>query len=345
MKKRIVIPVIIIILAVAAAAVYFMIWKNKDGKNTSGAPEVIDTDMDGLVDDEDPNPDEWDVTDHDLAIFARLAYYNGSDVTGGMYDPQNMRLDEDEPEIDLRDKEQGIFERWILENYHTEKTMGAEFCASTFKNGKNVVVAFRGTDDSIEWVWNFVGIGLIDYHIEEAKAVEYIKEVVKKYPDCNIYITGHSLGGYLAQVSAAHMIKYLNRKPAAVVYFNGVGLDYNQKALDSKEWAREVLKEYSNTNRLVSYQVRGDVVSLIGIHSGQQIFIEPDREIIEKASQIEDESSWSKNLGLIGTSFIEYKFGNDVADCYTKYKAKSLFAYLSITHDANNFIRIKREYQ
>ena len=141
------------------------------------------------------------------------------------------------------------------------------------------------------------------------------------------------------------MIKYLNRKPAAVVYFNGVGLDYNQKALDSKEWAREVLKEYSNTNRLVSYQVRGDVVSLIGIHSGQQIFIEPDREIIEKASQIEDESSWSKNLGLIGTSFIEYKFGNDVADCYTKYKAKSLFAYLSITHDANNFIRIKREYQ
>ena len=84
MKKRIVIPVIIIILAVAAAAVYFMIWKNKDGKNTSGAPEVIDTDMDGLVDDEDPNPDEWDVTDHDLAIFARLAYYNGADVTGGM---------------------------------------------------------------------------------------------------------------------------------------------------------------------------------------------------------------------------------------------------------------------
>ena len=48
-------------------------------------------------------------------------------------------------------------------------------------------------------------------------------------PRRNVYITGHSLGGYLAQVGAAELIRSgCADKLRRCEYFNGMGLDYGQ---------------------------------------------------------------------------------------------------------------------
>ncbi|TYR78391.1 hypothetical protein FZC66_19755 [Priestia megaterium] len=105
------------------------------------------------------------------------------------------------------------------------------------KNGKNVVVAFRGTQGDkivslrkgLDEGWkdivadvdyvvmnkkvNQLGLDvdlnnhklLIDFHEKNQfrQADKLVKEVKKTYPDYNVSLTGHSLGGALASYSAA----------------------------------------------------------------------------------------------------------------------------------------------
>lgn len=284
--------------------------------------------------------DDWNVSDNNLAVFARLAYVDGKEYVGGMYDTDEISFSSGLPSEKLVKNNTGIFKKWRIEDYTSEKIAGAVFCATTFKNGKNIVVAFRGTDDTGEWAWNIAGLGLADYHVEEKRAIEYIENVVEKYPDSKIYITGHSLGGYLAQISAAYMIDKLKAEPEAVVYFNGIGLDYNQNAIDNKTWARDALTEYGKEHKLISYQVYGDIVSMIGNHSGEQISIEPDEQLLEKYGGKDDESDLKKNMGFFGTVIAGLALDKNVVSYYEKYNAKSIGDYFSITHSMDNFLRI-----
>lgn len=86
-----------------------------------------------------------------------------------------------------------------------------EFYAITFKKGNNYVIAYRGTDypDLFEWAED-VGYSLNGEHPQAKYAYTYAQSeyerILKENPNANIYVTGHSLGAYLAQVGGAAII-------------------------------------------------------------------------------------------------------------------------------------------
>ena len=96
------------------------------------------------------------------------------------------------------------------------------FDAVTFRRGNNFVIAFRGTDypDLLEWIEDVAYI-VDGQHAEAAMAYYYaqkvyteILEATNNDPNTKIYVTGHSLGAYLAQIGGAAIID----KEAGITY-------------------------------------------------------------------------------------------------------------------------------
>lgn len=112
------------------------------------------------------------------------------------------------------------------------------FDVVTFKKGSNYVIAYRGTDypDLLEWLQD-VAYALNGQHAEALMAYTYAQqiygEIVENDPNAKIYVTGHSLGAYLAQVGGAAIID----KEAGKTYTNN-GLA-NQKQYTSIEEYRD----------------------------------------------------------------------------------------------------------
>lgn len=83
------------------------------------------------------------------------------------------------------------------------------FFAAAFKNNKTreIVVVFRGTDDINDWLEANIEIGLFNTHsdqlLEATYFYEYIRDNYNSNLDNKIILTGHSLGGCLAQFTYA----------------------------------------------------------------------------------------------------------------------------------------------
>lgn len=85
------------------------------------------------------------------------------------------------------------------------------FDAITFKKGNNYVIAFRGTDypDLYEWITDVL-YSINGQNSQSMKAYNYAQEVydkiIKDNSNAKIYVTGHSLGAYLAQIGGAAIV-------------------------------------------------------------------------------------------------------------------------------------------
>lgn len=184
---------------------------NKDGKDYLGYnshPLLADSDGDGLADGEDDNKKEWYVTDRDSLLFMELAYRD-DDYIEKILDHKNPfpSLYLDRQEYKLMHNELASF--WKMKKaYHTDSGLDA-FLFETksdlpyLKDGTVHMLAIRGTrrNDAKDLSADFVLLG----GNKPAQADDIRKVVGELAKDTSItklYMTGHSLGGYLAQIAA-----------------------------------------------------------------------------------------------------------------------------------------------
>ena len=77
------------------------------------------------------------------------------------------------------------------------------FAAVALRHGDEIIIAFRGTDDIIDY-GNDSTMWLLRKLPDQAyNALMFYDAIKKKYPQTEILLTGHSLGGSLAQIVGA----------------------------------------------------------------------------------------------------------------------------------------------
>ena len=184
---------------------------------------------------------------------------------------------------------------WVIDNFKAVSKNNRDttnyvdfdnqFYAVTFKKGDNYVIAYRGTDypDLLEWLSD-VGYAFTGEHNQAQFAYEYAQEEYKRISsnsNSKIYVTGHSLGAYLAQIGGAAIVDYeagitdSHREPASyttldeyknayknvkgstsrlqqVAYFNGMGV--NAMFL-SKNFSKNIL---NSLVYLSTYDINGN---------------------------------------------------------------------------------------
>ena len=171
-------------------------------------PLLEDSDGDGLRDNEDDHKKQWYITDRDAIFFMNLAYQDETSI--------NKVLDHSKPYPSLFLKEQEfkmmhneLAPFWKLKkSYHTTSGMDA-FLFETksdlayLKDNTVQMLAIRGTNPS---EMNDLTADLVLFGGNKPAQADDIRNVVRELAKdssiTNLYMTGHSLGGYLAQIAA-----------------------------------------------------------------------------------------------------------------------------------------------
>ena len=176
-----------------------------------------------------------------LAIFSALSYEDGTEAMrrSGFYKEIVGSPPEERGEayyfLDGASVKPGgsddYVRDWVVAGYVDADVplfAGTRFSDTVYVRGDDVVLAYRGTSEDPEWINDVEGF-LSNFTLEEPKARDMVRMVARKYAASgkSVYITGHSLGGYLAQVGAAELIRDGRAdKLRSCEYFNGMGLDY-----------------------------------------------------------------------------------------------------------------------
>ena len=188
--------------------IYIYRKNNKEYVGYHSHPLLEDSDGDGLRDNEDDNKKQWYITDRDAIFFMNLAYYDEQYI--------NKVLDHKNPFSSLFLKEQEykmmhneLAPFWKLKkSYHSTNGMDA-FLFETksdlayLKDNTVQMLAIRGTNPS---EMNDLTTDLVLFGGNKPAQADDIRKVVgelaKDSSITNLYMTGHSLGGYLAQIAA-----------------------------------------------------------------------------------------------------------------------------------------------
>ena len=271
---------------------------------------------------------------------------------------------------------------WKIVNYTKFNTTvfngTAQFSAMTFKRDNNIVIAYRGTDfdDIGDWTQDFF-YGLIGYAGQEGVTQDYAKIVAEYYTknnnNINIYVTGHSLGGYLAQIGASALSsddKYADNLKE-VSYFNGMGLQFWSNiipSLSSTSISRygvnsSELRQLKNSNsslntiqnnarisltswknnggKITSYNINGDIISSLGKHVGDTVGFDAHNICInhhngnQSTTKVLNEIEKKLSKGLL--KIISLASNKDVSEYIEKYSPSDLLDYIWITHETDSF--------
>lgn len=255
----------------------------------------------------------------------------------------------------------------------------AQFAAMTFKKDNDIVIAYRGTDfdDIGEWFQDFC-YAIVGYAGQESVAQDYARIVAEHYTrnnnDINIYVTGHSLGGYLAQIGGAALAEDKNYVDnlKEVSYFNGMGLKFwsnivkNASSLTKYNITNTKLKElksdtshintiqnnakYDLTNfknnggTINAYHINGDIVSSIGTHVGTKIGYDAHNICInhhngnQSTTKVANEIEKKLTKGLF--KIISPFLNDEVSEYIDKYSPSDILDYIWMTHETDSFFGV-----
>ena len=216
----------------------------------------------------DKHNNSWDVSDRDLLIFSGLAYLSPKELEkllpkNGETEVSQFNFDElkkdNKPkhqfyDLNIKSTDRSLFTNWIfvnqLENAFKEPEIAGDATVkdnyhstvSYFidKNKKNIIVAFRGSEENGEAERGNLDIPNGPNPKERAAKYQInkiIEEIKLNYPHFeNIYITGHSLGGYQAinagdWILEADNLADIKGKLRRVLNFNGPGFNKQDASL------------------------------------------------------------------------------------------------------------------
>lgn len=238
-------------------------------------PTNDDTDGDGILDNDDPEPSIYTITDRTLAIIEGLSYTNLSAyvgktvktaVNGGVsiknVSDEDLKLIENAKIIQANDSADTFWGDFF------DKGLGCVTLKIT-RPGKDtaVIFALRGTeldDDLLHDASADLKLGVGWDCVQSRKAYNIYREIANNNKNCDIYITGHSLGCRLA-LDVLYKVHNANEggfftaganipTPVHTATFNGLG--YNSIVYVTLE--NDILSEYDD--KLTNYYYIKDLV-------------------------------------------------------------------------------------
>lgn len=213
-----------------------------------------DTDKDGLIDVIDRAPKEWNVSERDLRMFASLAYEDKETLEAlfrGKHEDGSKYISQKEL-VNYADVSE-LTGKWELLKAESPGS-GLDYAVFGNRNEKgeldSVVVAFRGTQlFSLSDIWADLKI-LFANTPTQATYLNDIAQFIDSLNPKNVYSTGHSLGGYLAEYFAAHTMqqKYdwsVNFQHSSL--FNPAILKIDNNSSDNLKNARYMAESFTKT--------------------------------------------------------------------------------------------------
>lgn len=259
-----------------------------------------DSDGDGLLNKDDPNRETWDVSDRDLAIFAALAYESPENlfpVFAKTYDEdgnditiltnqlkEKINTFGQLSGLDIGNSDEKLFTNWRISDYHGQHvdsfiswydklfTLGksdglwSNHVVFVDNSNKNVVIAYRGTDEDshMEEFFDDLSI-LLGQNKHKDKVREQIPIILSMLDSRgihyeNLYITGHSLGGYLAYHAADKLSDFKAvSKLRKVTNFNGPGLGVELNIGELS--VLQDLQRLSKKIPIIHHKIKGSIVN------------------------------------------------------------------------------------
>ena len=324
----------------------------KDGKKYVGYnshPLLEDTDGDGIIDSKE-KPDEklkWNVSERDMIMFMELSYRDDNYIDRVLNHKKPLTESElykkngdrkPRYEYMMMNKELGPY--WERKkSYHTSSGLDAVLYETKsdflyLPNGTAQVLAFRGTSDAKD-IKADITLGTGGNPQQGIEAENIMRELAKDKSITNLYLTGHSLGGYLVQraIVEAYQLAYSDSRvmspkeqSAYRNFYNNVlkkgttfnapkvvtsfisGREFWQKGLDSKKIAKSgklthyIVDNDSTIRKGVSND--SDVVinvgSTSGGHSSRSYF---EADMINRRSEFIS----GKRISLDGTGYQDKK--------------------------------------
>ena len=324
----------------------------KDGKKYVGYnshPMLEDTDGDGIIDSNE-KPDEklkWNVSERDMIMFMELSYRDDNYIDRVLDHKKPLTESElykkngdSRPRYEymMMNKELGPY--WERKkSYHTSSGLDAVLYETKsdflyLPNGTAQVLAFRGTSDAKD-IGADVTLGLGSNPQQGIDAENIMRELAKDKSITNLYLTGHSLGGYLVQraMVEAYQLAYSDSRVMSPKeqlayrnFYNNVlkkgttfnapkvvtslvsGREFWQKGLDSKKIAKSgkmthyIVDNDSTIRKGVSND--SDVVINVGTtrggHSSRSYF---EADMINRRSEFIS----GKRISLDGTGYQDKK--------------------------------------
>ena len=324
----------------------------KGGKKYVGYnshPLLEDTDGDGIIDSNE-KPDEklkWNVSERDMIMFMELSYRDDNYIDRVLNHKKPLTESElykkngdSKPRYEymMMNKELGPY--WERKkSYHTSSGLDAVLYETKsdflyLPNGTAQVLAFRGTSDAKD-IGADVTLGLGSNPQQGIDAENIMRELAKDKSITNLYLTGHSLGGYLVQraMVEAYQLAYSDSRVMSPKeqlayrnFYNNVlkkgttfnapkvvtslvsGREFWQKGLDSKKIAKSgkmthyIVDNDSTIRKGVSND--SDVVINVGTtrggHSSRSYF---EADMINRRSEFIS----GKRISLDGTGYQDKK--------------------------------------
>lgn len=252
---------------------------------------------------------------------------------------------------------------WIVADFRNKEISEKSMAAFLLKRDNELILVFRGTDTEVIGDFKY---GINNYHDQEEYAKKYVLEILDEYCDdgveYNISITGHSLGGYLAQIAGAKVEqtlnseqKYSNIKLKEIVDFNGIGINFMTWLGDKENHGNQAeniatLKKLGEEGRLIEYYTYGDLVSALGVHYGEMRELLPSidsityhRENFKLLADLNNTVKFSENMYDIVKMEDELLniFKTEVLGSRELYKLNdTILGHVLLTHEADAFASI-----